>query len=81
MGDLLAVAGRATAETLANNGRPTRVFHVPVVDEMSMGALMMHFMVETMIMADLIGVNAFDQPAVEEGKILAREYLARGDAG
>ena len=46
-----------------------------------MGALMMHFMVETMIMADLIGVNAFDQPAVEEGKILAREYLARGDAG
>jgi glucose-6-phosphate isomerase len=81
MGDLLAVAGRATAETLANNGRPTRVFHVPVVDEMSMGALMMHFMVETMIMADLIGVNAFDQPAVEESKILAREYLAKGDAG
>ena len=80
MGDLLAVAGRSTAETLANNGRPTRVFHVPVVDEMSMGALMMHFMLETMITADLIGVNAFDQPAVE-GKILSREYLAKGDAG
>lgn len=81
MGDLLAVAGRSTAETLANNGRPTRVFDVPVVDEASMGALMMHFMVETMITADLIGVNAFDQPAVEEGKILARQYLAKGDAG
>jgi glucose-6-phosphate isomerase len=23
-------------------------------------------------------VNAFDQPAVEEGKVLAREYLAKG---
>jgi len=79
MGDLLAVAGRSTAETLANNGRPTRVFQVPVVDELSMGALMMHFMVETMITADLLGVNAFDQPAVEEGKILAREYLERGN--
>jgi glucose-6-phosphate isomerase len=78
MGDLLAVAGRSTAETLANNGRPTRVFQVPVVDELSMGALMMHFMIETIITADLLGVNAFDQPAVEEGKILAREYLAKG---
>ena len=79
MGDLLAVAGRSTAETLANNGRPTRIFQVPVVDELSMGALMMHFMVETMIAADLLGLNAFDQPAIEEGKILARQYLARGD--
>lgn len=81
MGDLLAVAGRSTAETLANNGRPVRIFDVPVVDEASMGALMMHFMVETMITADLIGVNAFDQPAVEEGKVLARQYLAKGGAG
>jgi glucose-6-phosphate isomerase len=77
MGDLFAAAGRATAETLANNGRPTRVFDVPVLDETSMGALMMHFMLETVIAADLIGVNAFDQPAVEECKILAREYLAK----
>jgi glucose-6-phosphate isomerase len=78
MGDLFAAAGRATAETLANNGRPTRVFNVPQVDELSLGALMMHFMLETVIAADLIGVNAFDQPAVEEGKILAREYLQKG---
>ncbi len=37
--------------------------------------LQMHFMIETMIAADLLGVNAFDQPAVEEGKVLARRYL------
>lgn len=78
MGDLLSVSGRATAETLANNGHPVRIFEVPVVDESSTGALMMHFMAETIIAADLIGVNAFDQPAVEEGKILARQYLAKG---
>ncbi len=35
----------------------------------------MHFMLETIIAADLLGVNAFDQPAVEEGKVLARRYM------
>ena len=78
MGDLLAAAGRATAETLANNGRPTRILRVPVVDEASLGALMMHFMLETVIAADLIGVDPYDQPAVEEGKVLTREYLQSG---
>ena len=27
------------------------------------------------VAADLMGVDAFDQPAVEEGKVLARDYL------
>ena len=50
------------------------------MNEETLGALMMHFMLETMIMGELLGVNTFDQPAVEEGKRLAREYLARGKA-
>ena len=33
-----------------------------------MGALMMHFMLETVIAAHLIGVDPYDQPAVEEEK-------------
>jgi glucose-6-phosphate isomerase len=76
MGDLLDAEQRATAETLARNGRPTRILRVASVDEGSMGALMMHFMLETIVAADLMGVDPFDQPAVEEGKVLARKYLA-----
>jgi glucose-6-phosphate isomerase len=38
---------------------------------------MMHFMLETMFAAELWGVDAFDQPAVEEAKVLTREYLSR----
>ena len=76
MGDLLDAEQRATAETLARNGRPTRVLRVGSVGEESMGALMMHFMLETIIAADLLGVDPFDQPKVEEGKVLARQYLA-----
>jgi glucose-6-phosphate isomerase len=29
-----------------------------------------------MIAAQLLGVDAFDQPAVEEGKVLAKRYIA-----
>jgi len=77
MGDLLDAEQRATAETLARNGRPVRILRVPRVDETAMGALMMHYMLETIIAAHLLGVDPFDQPAVEEGKVLTREYLGR----
>jgi glucose-6-phosphate isomerase len=75
MGDLLDAEQRATAATLIRNGRPTRIIAVPRLDERSLGALLMHFMLETIIAAALLNVNAFDQPAVEEGKVLARQYL------
>ncbi len=78
MGDLVDAEARATAQTLFKNGRCVRQIHLPRVDEFHMGALMMHFMLETIIMGKLMGVDPFDQPGVEEGKILARQYLAEG---
>jgi glucose-6-phosphate isomerase len=78
IGDLVAAQGRATADTLVRNGCPVRTMHVDKLDETSLGALLMHFMLETIIAAHLIGVDAFDQPAVEEGKVLAKQYLAAG---
>jgi len=76
IGDLVAAQGRATADTLARNGCPVRTMHLDRLDETSLGALLMHFMLETIIAAHLLGVDAFDQPAVEEGKVLAKQYLA-----
>jgi len=75
IGDLAAAEGRATAETLAKNGCPVRRIHLPRLDEEALGELMMHFMLETIVAAHLLGVDAFDQPAVEEGKVLAKKYL------
>ena len=49
-------------------------------DERAIGALFMHFMLETILAAKLMGVDPLDQPAVEEGKKLARAYLAAGEA-
>ncbi len=76
VGDLIDAEARATADTLARNGRPVRVFRLGRLDERALGALLMHFMLETIVAAGLLGVNPFDQPAVEEGKALARAYLA-----
>ncbi len=80
IGDLVAAEGRATAETLAKNGCPVRTLHLPRLDEAALGELLMHFMLETIIAAHLFGIDAFDQPAVEEGKVLAKKYLTP-DAG
>jgi len=76
IGDLVAAQGRATADTLARNGRPTRRIHVDHLDERAVGELLMHYMLETILSGYALGVDPFDQPAVEEGKILAKKYLA-----
>ena len=76
MGDLLLAEADATAATTAKSGRPTRIIRVADVDERTMGALMMHFALETIFAAHLWGIDAFDQPAVEDGKVLTRQYLS-----
>lgn len=78
LGDLIAAEARATAESLARRGRPVRRITVDRLDERALGALFMQFMVETILMGKLMGVDPFDQPAVEEGKVLARKYLEGG---
>jgi len=75
IGDLVAAQGRATAETLAKNGCPVRTIRLDRLDESSLGELLMHFMLETIIAAHLLGIDPFDQPAVEEGRVLAKRYL------
>ena len=78
LGDLVDAESHATAQTLSKNGRPVRQIHLSKVDEFEMGALMMHFMLETILMGKLMGVDPFNQPGVEEGKVLARQYLKEG---
>ncbi len=76
VGALVAAQSRATADTLARHSRPLRRIEVKQFDAFAMGALLMHFMLETIFAGALYGVNPYDQPAVEEGKILAKKYLA-----
>ena len=75
LGNLLEACQRGTADALTAMGRPVRVISLQSVDEETLGALMMHFMLETIIAAHLLNVDPFDQPAVEDGKVRTRDYL------
>jgi glucose-6-phosphate isomerase len=80
-GDLVAAQQRAIPEALVAQGRPVRTIDLELLDEAALGALMMHVMLETILAAHLLGVDPFDQPAVESGKMLTRRYLAGGPTG
>jgi glucose-6-phosphate isomerase len=75
VGDVMQALQGGTMETLKRHKLPLRELALSDLAEDSLGALLMHFMIETMACATLIGVNAFDQPAVEESKQLARLAL------
>jgi glucose-6-phosphate isomerase len=75
-GDLVAAQAEAVPAALQKAGRPVRIFDLAELDEKSVGALMMHFMLETILAARLLGVDPFDQPAVELAKVITRESVA-----
>ncbi len=77
MDALLRAEYEATRDTLIHHKKPVRTFEIKTLDAPTLGALLMHFMMETIFSADLLDVNAFDQPAVEEGKVLAKKYLKK----
>jgi len=56
--------------------RPVRTIDLEKLDERALGALMMHFMLETILAGHLLGVDPFDQPAVESSKLITRRYLS-----
>jgi glucose-6-phosphate isomerase len=77
MQDIMNIAGFSTAETLKQNNLPVRVIETNNLDEEVLGALAMHFILETTLMAEYLKINAYDQPAVEQGKKIAIKMLQK----
>jgi len=78
VGDVVAAQAHAMPLALARAGRPVRTIDIPQLDERTVGALLMHFMIETILAGRILGLDPFDQPAVELAKVLTRERLAQG---
>jgi glucose-6-phosphate isomerase len=76
VGDLVGAQAVAVPEALSRAGRPVRIFELARLDEANLGALMMHLMLETILAGRLLGVDPFDQPAVELAKVITREHVA-----
>jgi glucose-6-phosphate isomerase len=78
VGDVVSAQAHAVPAALARAGRPVRTFDLAKLDEKTLGALLMHFMIETILAGRLLGLDPFDQPAVELAKTLTKERLAKG---
>jgi glucose-6-phosphate isomerase len=77
MGELFAAEFEAIRTTLTRNRRPHRMLRLRPDDPAALGELIMLIEMETVVVAELLDVDPFNQPAVEEGKILAREYIKK----
>ncbi len=75
MGDLMEAEQRATLETFNINKFGFREIFLPKIDEENVGKLLAFSIIETISSCIYLDVNPFDQPAVEEGKILTKQFL------
>lgn len=75
IGDLVGAQQHAVPEALTQIKCPVRTIDLEQLDERSLGGLLMSFMLETVLAANLLGIDPFDQPGVELGKKLARQKL------
>lgn len=76
MGTLLDAEQSATADALAEMGRPSMAVSVDRCDPWHVGALAMWLMQATVLAGELYRVNPTNQPGVELGKRLAHQALA-----
>ena len=67
---------KALIRVLQNKNIPYREFKINKANEETLGELFSYFMLETVLLGNLMGTNPFDQPAVEQVKILTKEYLS-----
>lgn len=63
----------AIVQTLKKKKIPFRTIHVNNFTESAIGELFSYFMLETIILGKLLNINPFDQPAVEEVKVLTKK--------
>jgi glucose-6-phosphate isomerase len=75
MGDVMAAEHQATLMSMAQSGCYVRQMQIGHPSPHALGELMMHFMIEVIGLAAMMNVNPFDQPAVEQGKILTKQLL------
>ena len=68
-GGLLNAEVSGTQYALLRAGRPHMTISLGEISEYSIGALMHFFEMATAYAGEMLGINTFDQPGVEEGKL------------
>lgn len=78
-GQLLEAELGATEYALCKAGRPNLTIALSEVNAFTVGALLYFFEMATAYAGEMLGINAFDQPGVEEGKVAT--FALMGKAG
>jgi len=73
--DVVNASYYGTVTSIVKAHRPARTFHLDILEEKTLGGLMMHFMLETIMVAGMLEVAPFEQDRVEDGKKHARQHL------
>jgi len=77
-GELREAERWGTERALREAGVPTGHFQFSRVAPASVGGFIMMWELATAIVGEMLDIDAFDQPGVERGKVLAGEILAEG---
>ncbi len=77
MGDLFGAMATATRDALAQKNVQSLTLQTKVLDAHALGSLFMLFELVVGALGETMNINAFDQPGVEDGKIIARKILSQ----
>ena len=77
LGELLEAEKRGTEVALTAAGRPHFTYVLPEISAHVLGQLFYLFEFQTALSGELYGIDAFDQPGVEAGKIAAYALMGR----
>jgi glucose-6-phosphate isomerase len=66
----------ALIQVLKSKNIPYQEFVINKKNEETLGELFSYFILETVLIGKLLGLNPFDQPAVEQVKILTKKHLS-----
>lgn len=74
-GTLLKAEAQATRQAMQDSGVSTVELVVDQLDEEALGYLFMYFQIVVAVLARVKNINAFDQPGVQLGKTMIKNYL------
>jgi glucose-6-phosphate isomerase len=77
LGELFAAEKRGTESALTSAGRPNFSYLLPELSAHVLGQLIYLFEFQTALSGELLGIDAFDQPGVEAGKVATYALMGR----
>jgi len=75
LSELILHEQEGTESSLTENGVPNISLSLRELDEYTLGMIIFMYEMQTAFTGELLGVNAYDQPAVERGKIITKKLM------